>query len=52
VILATDDDGILSPGIVTAVESVQGLGDVLICASVSADEHEPRLSDRRWLGSY
>lgn len=31
-ILVTNDDGVLSPGIVAAVEAVQGLGEVLISA--------------------
>jgi 5'-nucleotidase len=31
-ILVTNDDGILSPGITAAVEAVQDLGQVLICA--------------------
>ena len=31
-ILVTNDDGILSPGLIAAAEAVQGLGDLLIAA--------------------
>ena len=47
-ILVTNDDGVLSPGIAAAVEAVQELGEVLDQRSaVSADKHEPRVPDRR-----